>query len=175
MRLCLGVMRSTLTQDFLTVAAEPPLSIRIRFIADKYVLNAMGYNRDVYYQLEELAILPTSPRTNIWTLKELPFLIQSFKDLRTEKPAIVYCIVIPCFKFNYWHQVDSMSVFTSFSLSNNISGIPPEQINNVFKWLISFKWSGDLEIYTGASNINCPTNTGIKNSTLHLTSSVQKP
>lgn len=81
LRICLGAMKSTPLPCLLAEASEPPLSLRFKFLAQKYVLKLFeNKNENVISKFYYLAT-QNLDNHQYWRCKNIPFLAEAFCDL----------------------------------------------------------------------------------------------
>lgn len=143
-RLCLGYLKSTPVQVLQAESCDPPLHLRHRYLAERFILKLHAYDNPLLLKIHNLAI--DSLHTQFWHNKKLPLLLSSYLYILEFKDQIHTAQVLPCFELSYESLLKPVKTFTLPNYKKVGNNAEP-----IFKHDISSRWPTFDLIFTDGS------------------------
>ena len=148
LRIALGQMQSCPTNSLLVEASEPPLHLRFKFLASKFILSKVPNSKnDLIANLSKFYNFSINSR--FWLNKDLPTFVNSFKFLKPFLPAA--SSILPIYIFDF--EINFVKLVINFDcpVSKKDTLLPNSIKNCMFNNFLKELYPEHIYIYTDAS------------------------
>ncbi|CAK1597373.1 unnamed protein product [Parnassius mnemosyne] len=148
LRIITGAMKSTPKNALQVECADPPLSLRRQFLADRFLSKTLQLSsHPLHRKLESLLLLAVN--NSYWFNKSWPPILKSLNRLKNIGYPCVTSLILPYFETSY----EAILINPKITLNLNINKNSPTA-NRTFYNLVAKKWSDWLYIFTDASKLS---------------------
>lgn len=148
LRICTGYLPSTPITAMEAETREPPLQLRRKYVADKFLLKLYSKESDIISKINQLAIYCYTSK--YWNNKKIPLLVESYTYISRYSEEIYRSETLTNFAINYENYQEQVK--TSFL--RDYTNISQSHRNILFHEDIEEKWKDHEYIFTDGSKIN---------------------
>lgn len=145
LRMSIGYLKSTPVDVIEAECCEPPLQLRRKFLAEKFILKLYSKGSAVVKNIDTLAAL--IPTSKYWRHKHLPLVVESYNNLSNYFSDIYRSDNLP----NYSEKYEVYELLPTIMIPPEHIDTPDALRNSLFLSELNNKWSNYEHIFTDGS------------------------